>query len=80
MVDEADQVVTLCGATVSTYSSEGEQREERVLTPGGCAQGTCPLWGTALARVPGRGLAFTGTQRYGGAVWDQEAFVRFLSP
>ena len=78
-VDEAGRIVTLCGATLSTYSAQGEQQDEQVLPPVGCDGSTCPLWGTALAVVPGRGLALTGAQRYGGAVWDQEAFVRFLS-
>lgn len=80
MVDAAEEVVALCGATVSTYSDEGQPGSERVLPPGECPNGTCPLWGTALAEVPGRGWVVVGAQRYGGAVWDQEAFVRFLNP
>ena len=65
---------------MSTYAPNGEQRDERTLSPGECTEGGCPVWGAALESVPGRGLAVTGWQRYGSGEWDQEAFVRLLTP
>jgi hypothetical protein len=83
-VDEAGQVVAVCGSELSGYAPEGPQREQRTLTPGACPEGDCPVVGTALDFVPGRGLTLAGYQRHGvaraGDAWDQEAFLRVVTP
>jgi hypothetical protein len=83
-VDGEGEVVALCGGVLSAYSPEGAQRDQRTLSPGECPEGSCPVTGTALGFVPGRGVTLTGHQRHGGsgagAAWDQDAFVRLLAP
>jgi hypothetical protein len=80
-LDGEGSVAAVCGATLSQYSPEGEQRNEQVLTPGGCSEGNCPVVATALDFVPGQGLGLTGLQRHGDPVnGDQEAFLRLLAP
>jgi hypothetical protein len=83
-VDEAGEVVALCGGVLSAYAPEGAQRDQRTLSPGECPEGSCPVSGTALGIVPGQGVALAGHQRHGGAgagaAWNQEAFVRLLAP
>ncbi|HEX8439390.1 hypothetical protein [Archangium sp.] len=81
-VDDRAQVVAACGGVLSAYAPEGTQRDERTLSPGECSEGGCPVVGTALGFVPGRGLMLLGHQRHGGAgdAWDQEAFLRLLGP
>lgn len=77
-VDERSQVAAVCGDVLSTYAPDGTQNEQHTLTPGECSEGDCPVTGTALGVVPGRGLTLTGWQRHGGADWNQEAFLRLL--
>ncbi len=83
-VDEAGQVVAVCGSELSGYAPEGPQRDQRTLTPGACTEGDCPVVSTALDFVPGRGLTLAGYQRHGvaraGGAWDQEAFLRVVTP
>ncbi|WNG40414.1 hypothetical protein F0U61_47080 [Archangium violaceum] len=83
-VDDVGQVVALCGGTLSAYAPEGTQRDQRLLSPGECPEGDCPVMGTALGIVPGQGVTLAGYQRHGGAgagnAWDQEAFLRLLTP
>jgi hypothetical protein len=81
-VDDAGEVVALCGGVLSAYAPEGTQRDQRTLSPGECPEGGCPVTGTALGLVPGQGITLAGHQRHGGAgaAWDQEAFVRLLAP
>jgi hypothetical protein len=81
-VDDRAQVVAACGGVLSAYAPEGEQRDQRTLSPGECPEGACPVVSTALGFVPGRGLTLLGNQRHGdvgaGGAWDQEAFLRLL--
>jgi outer membrane protein assembly factor BamB len=80
-VDDAGQVVAVCGGELSGYAPEGPQRDQRTLTPGECAGGDCPMVSTALDFVPGQGLTLAGYQRHGaGEAWNQEAFLRVVTP
>ncbi|HYO71091.1 MAG TPA: hypothetical protein VEU33_33925 [Archangium sp.] len=82
-LDDAGQVVAVCGGTLSAYAPEGSQRDQRTLSPGECPEGGCPVAGTTLDFVPGQGFTLVGSQRHGGGsagnAWDQEAFLRLLA-
>ncbi|WNG61326.1 hypothetical protein F0U59_46445 [Archangium gephyra] len=83
-LDDAGQVVAVCGGTLSAYEPEGTQRDQRTLSPGECPEGGCPVAGTTLDFVPGQGFTLVGHQRHGGSsagsAWDQDAFLRLLAP
>ena len=82
-LDDAGQVVAICGGTLSAYAPEGSQRDQRTLPPGECPEGDCPVAGTTLDFIPGQGFTLAGYQRHGaraGEAWDQDAFLRLLAP
>ncbi|NTX57205.1 hypothetical protein HR086_38495, partial [Myxococcus sp. CA039A] len=80
-VDGAGAVMVACGDVLTRYAADGTQQGERKLPVEGCASGECSLAVTGLAMVPGRGLAVAGWQRDGGGDgWNQDAFLRVVTP
>ncbi len=76
------RVVAACGQVLSEYAPEGTPRDSRVLSLEDCTEGSCRVTSTTLVILPAGELGLAGTGRYGadGEAWDQDAFLRLLTP
>lgn len=80
-VESSGPVAVACGNTLTRYAADGALLGARTLAPGACTSGTCSLATTTLVATPDQGLVVSGWQRDGaGATWNQDAFLRLVTP
>ncbi|RKH25776.1 hypothetical protein, partial [Corallococcus sp. CA031C] len=80
-VESTGPVAVACGNTLTRYAADGALLGANTLAPESCTSGTCSLATTTLVAVPGAGLVVSGWQRDGaGAAWNQDAFLRLVTP
>ncbi|NOJ98902.1 hypothetical protein HMI51_39080, partial [Corallococcus coralloides] len=80
-VEPPGPVATACGNTVTRYAADGALLGTKSLAPEACESGTCSLAATTLVAAPESGLVVSGWQRDGaGSTWNQDAFLRLVTP
>ncbi|RKG71993.1 hypothetical protein D7V88_38845, partial [Corallococcus terminator] len=80
-VESTGPVAVACGNTLTRYAADGALLGTNMLAPEACGSGTCSLATTTLVALPDAGLVVSGWQRDGaGAAWNQDAFLRLVTP
>ncbi|MBE4750755.1 hypothetical protein G4177_21525 [Corallococcus sp. ZKHCc1 1396] len=80
-VESTGPVAVACGNRLTRYAADGALLGASTLAPETCSSGTCSLAATTLVALPDAGLVASGWQRDGaGAAWNQDAFLRLVTP